>query len=97
VLHEEQAEPAVYTRELAHRIRQGLVLRERGGRYTAAGLQGLSLVGRDAASRDRVGSSGFKGARMAIAIAPCRGQMSSSYRYRPPRRRSRRQATLPVG
>jgi DNA-binding SARP family transcriptional activator len=35
VLQEEQAEPAVYTRELARRIRQGLVLRERGERYTA--------------------------------------------------------------
>ena len=37
VLREEQAEPAVYTRELARRIRQGLVLRERGERYTTVG------------------------------------------------------------
>lgn len=95
VLHEEQAEPAVYTRELARRIRQGLVLRERGDGYTAAGLQALSLVGREAVSRDRGGSSGFKGVRMAITVAPCRRQTSSSYRYRPPRRRSRRQATPP--
>ena len=97
VLHEELTEPAVYTRELARRIRQGLVLRERGDRYTAAGLQTLAPVGRDAVPRERAGSSGFKGARMAIAVAPCRGQMSSSYQYRPPRRRSRRQAALPVG
>ncbi len=97
VLHEELTEPAVYTRELARRIRQGLVLRERGDRYTAAGLPELSLVGRDAVSRERGGSSGFKGARIAIAVAPSRGQMPSSYRYRPPRRRSRRQAALPVG
>lgn len=97
VLHEEQTEPAVYTRELAHRIRQGLVLRERGDGYTAAGLQGLAPVGRDAVAKERGGSSGFKGVRMAVAVAPCRGQMSSSYRYRPPRRRSRRQAALPVG
>jgi DNA-binding SARP family transcriptional activator len=95
VLHEEQAEPAVYTRELARRIRQGLVLRERGDGYTAAGLQALSLVGREAVSGDRGGSSGFKGARMAITVAPCRLQTASSYRYRPPRRRSRRQAIPP--
>ena len=97
VLHEEQAEPAVYTRELARRIRQGLVLRERGERYTAAGVQTLSLVGRDAVSRDRGDSFGVKGARMAITAAPCGGQMPSSYRYCLPRRRSRRQAALPVG
>lgn len=97
VLHEEQTEPAVYTRELAHRIRQGLVLRERGDGYTASGVQALSLMGRDVVARERGGSSGFKGARMAVTVAPCRGQVSSSYRYRPPRRRSRRQAALPVG
>ncbi len=97
VLHEESAEPAVYTRELARRIRQGLFLRERGEWYTAAGLQALALVGLDAVSRERADHSGFKGARMAIIVAPCRGQMSFSYKYRPPRRRSRRQAALPVG
>jgi len=97
VLHEEQAEPAVYTRELARRIRQGLVLRERGDLYTAAGVQTLSLVGRDAVSRDHGDSFGVKGARMAIAADPCRGQMPSSYRYCLPNRRSRRQAALPVG
>jgi len=50
---EEQTEPAIYTRELGRRIRQGLVLRERGDRYTPAGVQKLSLVGQDAVSRDR--------------------------------------------
>jgi DNA-binding SARP family transcriptional activator len=97
VVREEQAEPAVYTRELARRIRQGLVLRERGDRYTAAGVQTLSLVGRDAVSRDRGDSFGVKGARMAITAARCGGQTPSTYRYCLPRRRSRRQAALPVG
>ncbi len=97
VLQEEQAEPAVYTRELARRIRQGLVLRERGERYTAAGVQAPFLVGQDVVSRDRGDSFGAKGTRMAITAAPYRGQMPCSYRYRPPRRRSRRQAALPVG
>jgi DNA-binding SARP family transcriptional activator len=97
VLQEEQTGPAVYTRELARRIRQGLVLRERGDRYTAAGVQTLSLVRRDAVSRDHGDSFGVKGARMAIAAARCGGQMPSSYRYCLPRRRSRRQAALPVG
>src|SRR5260221_4349045 len=47
VLQEEQTEPAVYTRELARRIRQRLVLRERGERYTAVRVQTLFLVGQD--------------------------------------------------
>jgi DNA-binding SARP family transcriptional activator len=97
VLQEEQAEPAVYTRELARRIRQGLVLREKGERYTAAGVQAPFLVGQDVVSRDRGGGFGVKGVRMAITAAPCRGQTPCSYRYRPPRRRSRRQTALPVG
>jgi DNA-binding SARP family transcriptional activator len=97
VLQEEQAEPAVYTRELARRIRQGLVLRERRECYTTAGVQTLSLVGRDAVSRDRGDSFGVKGARMAITAARCGGQTPSSYRYCLPRRRSRRRAALPVG
>ena len=51
VLQEEQAEPAVYTRELARRIRQGLVLRERGERYSASGRVGtLFLPWQDALS-----------------------------------------------
>jgi DNA-binding SARP family transcriptional activator len=97
VLQEEQAEPAVYTRELARRIRQGLVLRERGDRYTAVGVQTLSPVRRDAVSRNRGDSFGVKGAPMAITAARCGGQTPSTYRYCLPRRRSRRQAALPVG
>jgi DNA-binding SARP family transcriptional activator len=97
VLREERAEPAVYTRELARRIRQGLVLRERGDRYTAAGVQTLSLVGRDIVSRDRGDGFSVKGARMAITAARCGGQTPSPYRYCLRRRRSRRQAALPVG
>jgi DNA-binding SARP family transcriptional activator len=96
VLQEEQAEPAVYTRELARRIRQGLVLRERGERYAAAGVPTLSLVGRDAVSRDRGDSVGAKGTRIATTAARCGGQTLSPYRYCLTRRRSRRQAALCV-
>jgi DNA-binding SARP family transcriptional activator len=85
VLQEEQTEPAVYTRELARRIRQGLVLRERGDHYTAAGVQTLSLVGRDAMSRNRGDSFGLKRVRLTNTVAPsCSGQTPSPYRYRPP-------------
>ncbi len=95
VLQEEQAEPAVYTRELARRIRQGLVLRERGERYTAMRGQTLSLVGQDVVSRDHGDGFGAKRARLTTIIAPlCGGQTPIPYRYRPPRRRSRRQAIV---
>jgi DNA-binding SARP family transcriptional activator len=97
VLREEQSEPAVFTRELARRIRQGLVLRERGERYTAVRGQTLSLVGQDVVSRDPGDGFGAKRARPTTTAAPCGGQTPSPYRYRPPRRRSRRQAALPVG
>jgi DNA-binding SARP family transcriptional activator len=97
VLREEQAEPAVYTRELARRIRQGLVLRERGERYTAVRVQTLFLVGQDVVSRDYGDGFSAKPARLATNPARCRGQTPSTYRYCPPRRRSRRQAGLPVG
>src|SRR5437588_11180419 len=52
VLQEEQAEPAVYTSELARRIRQGLVLRERREPYTMVKVQKLFVVGQDVVSRD---------------------------------------------
>jgi DNA-binding SARP family transcriptional activator len=94
VLREEQAEPAVYTRELARRIRQGLVLRERADFYTTAGVQTLSLVRRDAGSRDRGDSPGVKGA-WATITAGCGGQTTSPFLYCLPRRRSRRYAALP--
>ncbi len=96
VLQEEQAEPAVYTRELARRIRQGLVLRERGECYAAGGMQTLSLVGRDAVSRDRGDSVCAKRAQMTITVAQRGGQPPSPHRYCLPRRRSRRQAALCV-
>ncbi len=98
VLQEEQAEPAVYTRELARRIRQGLVLRERGERYTAVRrVQTRFLVGHDVVSRDHGDGFGTKRARQTTNAARCGGHTPSPYRYRPPRRRSRRQAALPVG
>src|SRR5713226_2268645 len=52
VLQQERAEPAVYTCELARRIRQGLVLQERGERYTAVRGQTLFPMGQDVVSRD---------------------------------------------
>jgi DNA-binding SARP family transcriptional activator len=97
VLQEEQAEPAVCTRELARRIRQGLVLRERGERYTAVWVQMLFLVGQDEVSRDLGDGFGAKRSRMTTNAARCGGPTPSPYRYRPPRRRSRRRAALPVG
>jgi len=97
LIREEQAEPAVYTRELARRIRQGLVLRERGERYTAAPMQTPHLVERDAVSRELVDGFGANGARRAITAARCGGQTPSPYLYCLPHRRSRRQAALPIG
>lgn len=96
VLQEEQTEPAVYTRELARRIRQGMVLRERGERYTAVGVYTPPLAGRDVVSRDHRDSVGVKRVRLTIMTAPHRGQTAPSYRYRPPRR-PRRQAAHPPG
>jgi DNA-binding SARP family transcriptional activator len=97
VLREEQSEPAIYTRELARRTRQGLVLRERGVRYPAAGVQSLSLVRRNAVSRDLGDSFGVIGARVTITAAGSGGQTPSPYRYCLPRRRASGQATRSVG
>ena len=69
VLQEEQTEPAVYTRELARRIRQGLVLRERGERYTAVGVQTPSLTSWDVESRDHEDNVSVIRARLAIIVA----------------------------
>jgi DNA-binding SARP family transcriptional activator len=96
VLREEHAEPAVYSRELAQRIRHGLVLRERGERYTTSAMKTLFLVERDAVSSDRWDSLRVKGARVADTASLCDGQTPSPYRYCLPRRRSRRQAALHV-
>ena len=100
VLQEEQAEPAVYTRELARRIRQGLVLREQRGLYTAVGAQIPAIAGQEAQSEWRKrpgGSLCVKRVRPMIVAASRRGQTPSSYRYRPLRRRSWRQSALPYG
>jgi DNA-binding SARP family transcriptional activator len=97
VLQEEQAEPTVYTRELVRRIRQGMVLRDRGDRYTTVGMQTPSLAGRDVVSRVHGDDVGMIRARLAIIAALCEGQTESSCRYHSLRRRSRRQAALPVG
>src|SRR5260370_29028951 len=84
-LQEEQTEPAVYTRELARRIRQGMVLRERGDLYTAVGVHTPSLAGRDVVARDHGGSVGVKRVRLTIMAAPYTGQTAPSYRAHPPR------------
>lgn len=98
VLQEEQAEPAVYTRELARRIRQGLVLREQRELYAAVGAQTPAPLGQDMQSEWRKGPGGsfcVKRVRLMIVVASRRGQISSSYRYRPPRRHSRGQSAPP--
>jgi len=99
VLQEEQAEPAVYTRELARRIRQGLVLRERGERYSASGRVGtLFLPWQDALSRDHRDGFGVKRVRLTTtATLSHAGQASTSYGYHPPRHRSRGQSVRPAG
>ena len=93
VLQEEQTETAVYTRELARRIRQGLVLRARGDRYSAVRAQTTPLAGQDVQSgqrEDHGDGLGVKQTRLMIVAAPYRGQPSSSCRYRPLHRRPRR-------
>jgi DNA-binding SARP family transcriptional activator len=99
VLQEEQGEPAVYTRELARRIRQGLVLRERGERYSVSGRAGmLSLPWQDGLSRNDGDGFGVKRVRLTITAALSHGgQTPSSYLYHPPRRRSRGQTVRPTG
>jgi DNA-binding SARP family transcriptional activator len=100
VLQEEQAEPAVYTRELARRIRQGLVLREQRGLYTALGVQMSAMAGQDVQSEWRKrpgGSLCVKRVRPMIMAASRRGQTPSSDRYRPLHGRSLRQSALPYG
>ncbi len=94
VLHEDQAEPAVYTRELARRIRQGLVLRERGERYAPTGAQTppATTAGRGVQSgaRKEYGRNvGAKRVRSMTVTVPRGGQTVCSYQYRPPRHRNR--------
>src|SRR5947209_5018461 len=76
VLQQEQAEPAIYTRELARRIRQGLVLRERRERYSAVGAHTPAPAGQEAQSEWRKGPGGnlcMKRVRPMIAVASRRG------------------------
>ncbi len=83
MLREERSEPAVYTRELARRIRQGLVLRERAGGYTAASTGTLSPVETDTHAEQGRGSQGWFSAiraRDMIVVAAWGGQPASSFR-----------------
>lgn len=88
VLQEEQAEPTIYTRELARRLSQGLVLREREERYPATKGQVLPPVEHDVVSSDDVDSCDAQQMLLTIATAPYAGQIS--YRYSRPRRRFHR-------
>ena len=100
ILLEEQTETAVYTRELAHRIQQGLTLREQGENYTTVGGQNPVLARRYVQSghrKDLGDGFGMKRTGSIIVASPYRGQTASFYQYHPSRHRSRRQATPPVG
>jgi len=97
LLHEERAEPAVYTRELARRIRQGLVLRERWEGYTVARVQTLSLVEPDAMSKRHRDGFGAKCMRLTSHVAAGASPTFAPYCYPPLRRRARRQGALPIG
>ena len=68
MLQEEQGEPAVYTRELVRRIRQGMVLRDRGDRYTTVGVQSPSLTWWDVESRDHEDDVSVIRVRLAIIV-----------------------------
>jgi DNA-binding SARP family transcriptional activator len=95
VLQQERAEPAIYTRELARRIRQGLVLREQGEHYTPIGSQTPTLTRQDAQSAWRKGPTGsrcVKRVRAMIASASRKSQSLSSSRYPPLRLRERRRS-----
>jgi DNA-binding SARP family transcriptional activator len=84
VLREERTEPAVYTRELARRIRQGLVLRERVGGYTTASAAPPASVGTDIQSKRRADTEtrcGMTWGRIMIAATKRGGRTASSYRY----------------
>ncbi len=87
VLREEKDEPADYTRELARRIRQGLILREQGGFYTVVQARIPSPVGLHSASLEQGTSREVEWTRVVPAITPFRSQMAPSSRYRSPHRR----------
>ena len=98
VIREELDEPAVYTRELARRVRLVLVLRDGGVGYTAQGTQTAAPAGRvvqfDRWS-DHGDGFGVQRARLAVVADPGGVHLSSSFHYRPLRRRARRRAALP--
>ncbi len=90
VLQEERTEPAVYTRELARRIRQGLVLRERGNGYTATSMPVQVPIETDMPSgkgADCGAEFGVKRVRLMIVLF---GELErcSCYRYSSSRQRS---------
>lgn len=90
VLQQEQAEPAVYTRELARRIRQGLVLREHRERYTTSGRSEAQPEGSTAALVRPGEDFSQRGGFLTTTTAPVRAeQKPSPCRYRLPRRRGR--------
>lgn len=76
VLREEQTEPATYTREVAHRVRQGPTLREQGAGYIPAVAQIPT------ASEWRKGSRGRKAAAIKGKYYQCVALLISSNRQR---------------
>jgi DNA-binding SARP family transcriptional activator len=76
VLQEEQEEPAVYTRELARRIRQGLILRERMEGYTATGAQNQALTRQDV--RFELGNDGGVESVVRYPMSKLRGLLLAS-------------------
>jgi DNA-binding SARP family transcriptional activator len=71
LLQEEKAEPAVYTRELAGRIRHGLVLRDRGNDYITTSAGNLSSLGTAMQSADSTDSTVNTGEK----LQKCRGKI----------------------
>jgi DNA-binding SARP family transcriptional activator len=90
VLQQEQGEPAVYTRELARRIRQGLVLREHRARYTAGGRYEAQPEGSDSSLVRLKEDFNQRGGLLTTTTARVHPeQKPSPCRYRRPRRRGR--------
>ena len=83
-MREERTEPAVYTRELARRIRQGLVLRERVGGYTTASAALPASVRTDVQPKRRADTAtrcGMTWGRIMMGATKRGGRTASSYRY----------------
>jgi DNA-binding SARP family transcriptional activator len=100
ILQEEQTEAAVYTRELAHRIQQGLTLREQGESYTAVDGTDRKMLFGPCMEKPRLSiqfvsyRSRPRGLSYGLTARTSAPGLGSD---RPPRHRSRRQATPPVG